>query len=399
MSPLPVAQVLAAMMSTQALTTLAVLALSAVAPRVAADLRLDPAVIGYQVSVIYGCAMLAALVGGGLVRRLGATLTSQCALLLTASGVLLSALATPLSVAAGAVVIGLGYGLTNPAASHLLSRVPPSRNMNLIFSLKQSGVPLGGMLAGAIMAPLTLAFGWRTALGVCAALMLGLAVALLLRRHRWDTDQQPSAPLFSAPFSSLRLVWGHDVLRWIAVSSFAYSAVQLSLIGFLVTYLVVDAKVDLLSAATVLTLTHAAGAAGRLAWGWIADRMRSGSIALAACGVLAIAGSVGVALIDGRWPLWAMAGVCILFGFCAIGWNGVFVAVVARQAPAGQVGVATGGTLFVTYAGVLVGPAAFAAAHERLGVSWGTGFALLAIVSALGVAAVLRARRYALVAR
>src|SRR5437868_3534209 len=71
---LPVRQVLAATTATQALTTLGVLALAAVAPRAAADLGLPPGLIGYQVSVSYGAAMFAALLGGGLVRRLGATL-------------------------------------------------------------------------------------------------------------------------------------------------------------------------------------------------------------------------------------------------------------------------------------------------------------------------------------
>jgi hypothetical protein len=76
-----------------------------------------------------------------------------------------------------------------------------------------------------------------------------------------------------------------------------------------------------------------------------------------------------------------------------MGWNGVFVAVVARQAPAGKIGVATGGSLVVTYSGILFGPAAFAAAHAA-GLSYGSGFAVLGVVSAMGVAGVLWARRF-----
>jgi MFS family permease len=394
-APLPVGQVLAATTSTQALSTLGVLALAAIAPRAAADLGLPASVIGYQVSVVYGAAMLTALFGGAMVRRLGGTRTCQAALVLVAGGALLSALATAPAVALGALVIGCGYGLTNPAASHLLSRAPASRNMNLLFSLKQSGVPLGGVLAGAMLPPLTIAYGWRTALVACALLVLALAALLATRARAWDADRDRAAPLFVSPLASLALVWRHDVLRWIGLSSFAYSAVQLCLIGFLVTYLVAAADLELVAAGTVLSLTHAAGAVGRPAWGWIADRLRSGSLALAVNGGLSVPGALAMSQIDAAWPLWATAAVCMLFGFCAMGWNGVFVAVVARQAPAGQVGVATGGTIGITYAGVLIVPAAFAAAHERLGLPYDVGYALLALISAAGVAAVMRARRYA----
>jgi MFS family permease len=393
MAPLPIVPVLAATMATQALITFGVLALAAVAPKAAGDLGVSPALVGYQVSVVYGASMVAALISGAFARRIGATLTSQLALGLAACGSLLSALALPATIALGAVIMGFGYGLTTAAASQLLSRAPTARNMNFLFSLKQSGVPLGGILAGALMPPLTLALDWRAALAVSAVIILGLSATLELKRRAWDTDRQPGAPVLAAPFNSLALVWRHAILRWIAVASFAYSAVQLCLTGFLVTYLVVDVKLDLLAAGTVLSLTHGAGALGRLFWGWVADRLRSGSAAMAINGVLSVVGALATSAIAADWTFWATALTCVFFGFSAMGWNGVFVAVVARQAPAGQVGVATGGSLVVTYAGILFGPSAFAAAHEA-GLGYGSGFALLALVSAVGVAGMLWARRY-----
>jgi hypothetical protein len=71
------------------------------------------------------------------------------------------------------------------------------------------------------------------------------------------------------------------------------------------------------------------------------------------------------------------------------------MAAVARQSPQASIGVATGGALSITYAGIIVGPSAFAALHDRLDVSYGEGFALLALVTTLGVGCVLRARRHA----
>jgi hypothetical protein len=52
-----------------------------------------------------------------------------------------------------------------------------------------------------------------------------------------------------------------------------------------------------------------------------------------------------------------------------------------------------GGSLVWTYAGVIVVPPAFAALHDRTGLTYGMGFALLSIVSLVGVGCVVLARR------
>ena len=393
MAVLPIAQVLAATTATQVLTTLGALALAAVAPKAAAELGISPALIGYQVAIVYFGALIAALFGGGLVRRFGAARTSQCGLLLVAAGCVVSTAGSLAAIAVGAWVIGLGYGVTNPAASHLLTRAAIKRNMNLVFSLKQSGVPIGGVISGLLLPAVTLAYGWKAGLWTCALLAALLSVALVRAQRRWDVDRASDAPVFANPFASLVIVWQRPVLRWIAIASFAYSAVQLSFTGFLVTYLVAEAGLSLLAAGTILSITHAAGAIGRLAWGWIADRLRSGSAALIANGVLAIVGALATAAIGLGWPLWAIAVVTAVFGFCAIGWNGVFIAVIARQSAPHEVGMATGGTLVITYAGVMAGPSLFGALHAHASLSYGASFGLTALVTAAGVACVYQARR------
>ena len=322
--------------------------------------------------------------GGGLVRRLGATRTSQLALWLVAAGCGLSALGTMAALGAGAIVIGLGYGMTNPAASHLLSRAPTARNMNLIFSIKQCGVPIGGVLAGVMVPPLTLAMSWQAALLACALLNVGWS--LLVGRHRpaWDTDRERSARLFAAPFASLGLLWRNTTMRWLALGSLVFSAVQLCLTGFLVTYLVAEVGMDLVLAGTILAVTHSAGAAGRLSWGWIADRLKSGTLALITNGSVAVAGALATAAVAADWPVWLVAAATALFGFCVMGWNGVFMAVIVRQSPH-AVGSMTGATLSITYAGIVLGPTLFGALHDKAGLSYSGGFALLALVAAAGV--------------
>ena len=67
--------------------------------------------------------------------------------------------------------------------------------------------------------------------------------------------------------------------------------------------------------------------------------------------------AVAAASVD--WPLPAVILASMLFGASAVGWNGVFLAEVARLAPPGQVGAITGGTQFLTFIGALASPPLF----------------------------------------
>ena len=77
-----------------------------------------------------------------------------------------------------------------------------------------------------------------------------------------------------------------------------------------------------------------------------------------------------------------MAGVLVVFGASAVGWNGVYLAEVARQAPPGMASMPTGGTLAVTFLGVVVGPPLFGLLSSSIG-SMRAGFVVVAAVSAL----------------
>jgi MFS family permease len=385
--------VLAVTTVTQVLGTMASMALAAVAPRAAVDLGVSPALIGYQLGTVFCGTMLSALLGGGLVRRLGAARTVQLGLSLVAAGGGISALATLPALALGALVVGLGYGVVNPAASHLLSRAPSVRNMNLIFSIKQCGVPIGGALAGLLVPPITLAWGWRSALIGCALLAAAWSLVAASRRRAWDTDRDPAAPVLTSPMESLRTIWRSSALRWITAAGGLYAAVQLCLTGFLVTYLVSDIGLDLLLAGSVLAITNGAGAAGRVGWGWVADRLRSGTKTMIVIGLIAIGGSLATAAFAADWPAWLIGAIAALFGFSVMGWNGVFFAMVVRLSPPQAVGSATGGAIFWSSAAVAIAPAAFAALHDHAGLTYSGGYAMLAFFLAAGIACLAAARR------
>lgn len=377
------ALVVGAATSVQTLVTMCALVPSAIAPTLAADLGVGAGAIGYQIAVVYGGAMATSMVGGSVVRRFGACRVSQAALALCGAGAGLAIVPWLPALALASVLIGFGYGLTNPASSHLLERFAASRNRNLIYSIKQTGVPLGGIAAGLMAPTVTVGYGWPWAFAACSALSLVALAALQFVRRRWDGDRDRTTVLTRSPWTDLRLVWSDPALRRLSIAAFFFSAVQLCLMSFLVALLVEDLDFGLVQAGALLGAVQASGAVGRVFWGWLADRVDNGpAVLLGMSGVSALAALATTQLSPDVSVAW-IVGVVVVFGFTAIGWNGVYLAEVARVSPRDRIGSATGGSLVFTFAGVLAGPSAFAVASGASGNFTGA-FALLAIVAIAG---------------
>jgi MFS family permease len=388
----PLVVLVAVTTAVQALCSLAALVVAAIAPKLGEALGVSASLVGWQIAIVYGGAMLTALAGGTVVRRFGACRTSQFALTLCGAGAALAAIPWLPAIAAASLLLGFGYGLTNPAASHLLARAASPASRNIVFSIKQTGVPLGGTMAGLLAPPMAVAFGWQWAL-----LSVGLAGLLLTAlmqpaRAAWDFDRDPGTRMRENPLAGLGVVWRSGPLRWLSLAGFFYAAVQLSLTSFLVTMLVADVGMSLIEAGVLMSAVQVSGVVGRIFWGLLADGLRDGVKVLAILGGMAIAAAGATAALTAAWPAAAVWLVLLAFGASAIGWNGVYLAEIAHRAPEGQVPRATGGSLFFTYGGVLVGPPLFALAYQPVGSYTGT-YGLAALVGAAGLVCVLAARR------
>jgi predicted MFS family arabinose efflux permease len=236
----------------------------------------------------------------------------------------------------------------------------------------------------ALAAPaITVAFGWRWALAVVLAVAVAIIAVLQPARAAWDDDRNPQAASRQQPFEGLAVTWRYPRLRRLAMASFFLSFVQLCLGSFAVTMLVHEGGYDLIAAGFMLSLVQASGVAGRVLWGWIGDVTRNGNAVLVKIGMITTACCVLTSLIAADTPRLYTALILMLFGATAVGWNGVFMAEIAHWSPRGQVSIATGGAMVWNFAGILVGPATFAAAYGLTG-SYAYTFGLLALVAASG---------------
>ena len=389
----PWAVPLAVTFAIQTLVAFAMYCAPVMAPVAARDLHVHPSAIGWFIAIAYLGSMIGSATAGGWVARFGPIRVSQLGLVLCLGGLALAAASSFLPlVALGAFVIGLGYGPTTPASSHILVRAAPRSMFSLTFSIKQTGVPAGGAIAGALVPAMILAFGWRASALAIGFACLALAFAVEPVRGRYDRDLDPRAPIsFAAALTPVELVLREPRLRGMAVASFVFGGVQITLVTYLVTFLTESFAMTLAFAGFVMAASQVASVAGRVLWGVLADRLFARRTMLGLLGLGMGMSAIATLASGPGWPAWLLFLFAAVFGATAVGWNGVFLAEVARLAPAGRISEATGGCLFFTFLGVVVTPPAFNGALA-LTASYSAAYAVFG-VPALAVGAWLLAGR------
>jgi sugar phosphate permease len=252
-----------------------------------------------------------------------------------------------------------------------------------MFSIKQTGVPLGGVIVALTAPLLAVNFGWRWALVPMA--LMAIATLLLTERARaiWDRSRERETGLPGTAFGGVPLVWREKSLRWIAIAAVLFSSAQRILLSFTVVYLVAEGGYGLVEAGVMLSIAQIGGSVFRIPWGWLADRLKSGLAVLTVICVIMIASSALLVLLDPSWPKPLVMVLFFVLGISSLGWNGIVHAECARLSPPGMVSLVAGGTSFFVFAGVMLGPTVFAAMHPVIG-TYGATFSLMVVA---GVAA------------
>jgi MFS family permease len=370
----------------QTIAAFLIRALPVMGPSVTEAAGVPPESVGLLAGLTAAGTVWFVATGVLFLRRFGPVRTLQLGALLGAGAMVTVASGSWPVMLLSAFAIGVAYGPSPPAGSDILARYAPPGRRSLVFSIKQSGVPLGGVLAGLVLPPAIEAFGWRGALGIGA--LISLASALVVQPLRAPLDQGREegqsitpAALFSwanlrAPFAVLREAPG---LVSVTVAGFAFACVQGCLLTFLVTYLVEEVGFSLAAAGVAFSATQAAGFVARVVMGWVADRIGSGSLTLlllAGCGFVTM---LIVAAIGPGWPMAAVAAAGVAAGFAATSWNGVYLAEIARLAPRGRVGDATAGSTFFVFVAYSAAPIVFSVAVPVIG-RYGATFAVVALI-------------------
>lgn len=361
--------------------------LSALSPRVIAELGITRASYGAVPSVMFLMAILFSVYAGRVVDRLGPRTVLVGLHLLAGVAVALFAGATTLAaLLAGGAVIGLAQAASNPATNSVIARRVRPQAMGTVIGIKQAGVPLIQFSVGAMLAPFGAVFGWR------AALLTGflLIVPGLLAVLRWMPGPEPrdDRPDHAGAREDPPATDGDlGGLRWLLVATFFVAFGLQAGNVYLPLYAFEAGGLSATAAGVLGGTVGLTGMVGRILIGRHLGRdprpvrlavMIAGSASVASLGLL-LAPRVGTLVL---WP------AALLFGAAAFSFNVVATTVVIRTVPRSKVGRVSGGLATALFLGFATGPALFGSVVDGTGsytVAWASVTSACVIATAVSV--------------
>jgi MFS family permease len=261
----------------------------------------------------------------------------------------------------GAVCLGFAYATATPAGAQILADHTPRAYRGSLFSLRQAGVPLGGVIAGAVGSWLIVVYGWRLAFAIMAACAVGLCSILLLAPSQYN-ESRPRHPFrlgrlfhLSNVLIPFRVVAATPGLQRLSAACIGFAAVQGATTAFFVTFMTAGLGFSLTFAGTLYAMLLAASVAGRIVLGFVADWFGSPRPVLSALAVLSVISSLLIAAMSAEWSTPLVFAVVLFVGFSISTWNGLYLAEIAILAP-DSVSEATAATTFFVFSTYMVTP-------------------------------------------
>ena len=361
------------------------------APLIIQELNADPSWVG----VYFGLSALAALVGqlgsGGFIIRHGAIRMSQVALLSTGAGMAVAILGGAAGFVLSALVGNGIAAVATPASSQLLGRWAVRRWAPFAFSITQTAIPVGILLAGSLGPVLAQTVGWRGTMLASAGLCWLFALLLQPLHGRLDTDPLPTHAIRLSDFrATVTSVLAVRELRALSFACFAFNGLQAVFIAYFVTFLTA-LGFDLVAAGSLFSAVIAIAIPCRILWGWVGSSWVAPRLVMAGLAF----GMAVAAVLTGRfsvtWSVVAIGAVTGVLSATAMSWHGILLSESARLAPFGRAGAVTGGVLSFGQMGAFLLPSVFSLLLRVTG-GYAAGWAVCGIPAVLVGIDLLRRR-------
>ena len=350
------------LLTAQIFLSLGGLAIPPLIPFIQLELNLTYAQVGSLMTFVYLGAILMSLPAGWITDNVGVKNTIVYSLI--GSGIfvaLLSFIGGYRDAIFFTLLVGLGYGMSNPPTTKGIMLLVDERNRGLAMSAKQTGVPIAGGLAAATLPSLAILFSWKISF-IIAGTVIGLAGFLSQFLFRQEQATFPLAKIKST--SSLKDEW-RKIYRnknfiFLSIGGALCGLVQTSLFTYTILYLRDARSFDLVQAAFCLTLMNLGGILGRVFWGAMSDRLFKGSRKFVLLLIVSLIFFISLCLgINFSLPPFILILILFVLGASAIGWNGVYHALIGEISGKEMAGRATGLIMAIVFSGAVVGPILF----------------------------------------
>jgi MFS family permease len=277
------------------------------------------------------------------------------------------------------VAAGVAGAAGTPAGGRLVLYAFPPERRGFALGVRQSGIPLGGLVAAALLPWVAHLAGWRWSLVAAAAVTVAALVPLALTRVESAVE-----PLLDDGAHQVPGPARNRNVRLLTAWACLLVSGQYALLAFLALDLHGGAGLSLAAASLLVAVANASGIVGRFAWGAISDRTLAHGrkpLLLVLTGV-GLAGALLLLAIPRSAPVGLLAAVAAVAGLGLIGYQGVWITMVAEAAGPQRVGAATGFAITFVTVSIAVSPPLYGAVADAAG-SYRAIWAVLAAVVAL----------------
>ncbi|HEX2987370.1 MAG TPA: MFS transporter [Chloroflexota bacterium] len=376
--------------------------LTPIVPLFQSDLGISKAEVGLLFSATSVGAWSVVLLAGYLTDRFGIRKVMSTALMVAGSMLLcMAAVGSFVQAMVVMFVAGMFRGPVFPSSTKAVLTWFPPQARATAMGVKQMGLPVSGVVAATILPGLGLALGWRSAVAIPGLLIIlaGVTAAVFYRAAPGEQTMARSSVGFK---QAMGVMIRNRMLLMVCLLCFCFLVVQLAMISYLAVYFKEVALLDtfpdessrIIAAGGFLAVCQIGGAIARVGWGAMSDRLFHGrrAVVLAIVGALTMSMSVLFASLGPGHPLWALGLSAFCFGVTAVGWNGVYNALLTETVGSQYAATGVGLTMTLTELGTISGPPLFGLVLD-VTASYQVAWLFLAVMAAIGTLAALQVTR------
>ncbi|NKB57263.1 MAG: MFS transporter [Alphaproteobacteria bacterium] len=373
---------LAILLGAHAIGTMHSVSVLALAPVMRPELGLNFAEFGLLMTAYSAGQVSGSIPAGAFVERVGVgwALVGACVILTIGAALLTQAEGLTVALLA-LLTIGWGYSITNPATARgVLEWFPPNRRATAI-GLKQTGVPVGGVLAAGTLA-ISAFLSWQTIIWLIAVATLCNAAICFTIAERPKRRSGASA----GPLAGIVKVARDRNFGILVLASGLFNVGQYNFFTYLTSFMREAAQASQEIASLTLGLAQAVSAIGRIGWGAMSDMVFKGRRKNLAASVCMAAAIFFVGMAVAGWMAEAMIGivVAVLLGLTIASYASLMQTMAVEAVPAEHSGSSIGYISIGTATGAMLGPPLFGAVIDATG-RFADGWLMTGAIVASGV--------------
>ncbi|KAB2331411.1 MFS transporter [Bacillus mesophilum] len=326
------------------------------------DLSLTKSQIGMLPAALFFGQAIISVPAGFLTDRYGSRNLLVLAAIFLGAGFLVMTFTVHFLLILFLVMIGgMGYGAMHPITNRGIIDWFSLNQRGTAMGIKQTGVTAGSALAGFILLPLSVEYGWRIVLmSGCLLLVFSGFVSYWLYRDSPKQSQPAANQGLTDFYKSMFGLMRNKSLMLVSFSAIGLNGSQMCLNTYLVLFVYEKFSISLVLAGGLFVISELSGTLGRITWGIISDIVFKGNriIILLIISVLTAVSSTIVALLPSA-SFALLVPIIMLFGFSVSGFNGIWMNLASEIVPPQQAGIASGVSLMFGSMGVMIVPPLF----------------------------------------